>query len=54
MDAYLDPSGLKVAEFINLEFKKMRAKSNYDEDTFFMEHSETLGATYAALISGLP
>jgi hypothetical protein len=54
MDAYRDPSGLTVAEFINQEFKKMRNKSIYDEDCFFMENSEVLGATYASLISGLP
>lgn len=54
MEAYNDPSGLKVAEYINQEFKRMRSKSDYDEDVYFMENSETLGATYAALISGLP
>jgi hypothetical protein len=54
MSAYADFSGLTVAKFINQEFKKMRNKSIYDADCFFMENSEVLGATYASLISGLP
>jgi len=57
MDAYRDPSGLAVAQFINLEFKRLRESSDHEEcdiDEFFLENAETLSATHSALISGLP
>lgn len=57
MNSFRDSSGLKVAEFINLEFKRMRERSEHEEcdvDEFFLENAETLSANYSALISGLP
>jgi len=60
MDAYRDPSGMKVAELLDQDFREMRERASSEDDAlcddgdFFLEKAEVLSATLVALMSGLP